>query len=65
MDKTKTVALSKIGIFIMIGGLVLMLLSFLDYLQDGKSDSGIFTVLLVITGSLMYLSGRKSKAQDE
>ena len=67
MAKTGTVDLSKFGIAIMIGGVVLMLLTLLDYLQDGKTEGGIIMleVLLIITGMLMYLGSKKAKAQDK
>jgi len=67
MAKTGTVDLSKFGIAFMIGGVVLMLLTLLDYLQDGKTEGGIIMVevLLIITGMLMYLGSKKAKAQDK
>ena len=44
-----------------------MLLTLLDYLQDGKTEGGIIMleVLLIITGMLMYLGSKKAKAQDK
>jgi hypothetical protein len=59
--------LYKVGLVFVIGGIVLMLLTLLDYLQDGKTDAGIIAVevLLIITGLLMYLGGKKAKARDK
>ena len=67
MAKTGTIDLSKFGIAFMIGGVVLMLLTLLDYLQDGKTEGGIIMleVLLIITGMLTYLGSKKAKAQDK
>ncbi len=67
MAKTRTVDLSILGIVIVIVGVVAMLLTLLDYLQDGKTDGGIIVpvVLVIIAGMLMYLGSKKAKAQDE
>lgn len=67
MAESRSVELYKIGIAFAVGGIILMMLTLLDHLQDGKTDGGIVAVeiLLVITGALMYVSGRKSKAQDK
>ena len=67
MAKTGQVELHKFGIASIVGGIVLRLRTLLDYLQDGKADSGIIIVevLLIITGMLMYMGGGKSKTQDK
>jgi uncharacterized membrane protein HdeD (DUF308 family) len=67
MAKSRSVELYKIGIIIALGGVVFLLFTFFDYLQDGKTEGGIIAVgvLLIAIGALLYMNGKKPKAQEE
>ena len=67
MSKSGSVELYKFGIVIAVLGIVILLLTLLDYLQDGKAESGSILggVLTITSGALMYMSGRRSKGQGE
>ena len=54
------------GIVLVVAGIVILLLTLLDYLQDGNADVGLVAVggLVIATGTCLYLAGRGRKAQD-
>ncbi len=68
MAKPELFETSKVGgIVLMVAGVIFMLLTFLDYLQDGKTDGEIvvMNLLFIVAGALWYIIARKSKARDE
>jgi uncharacterized membrane protein YbhN (UPF0104 family) len=55
-----------LGIVLACVGVVILLLSLLDYLQDGKTESlvPVFGIMGISFGLLLYAKGKKSQAQE-
>jgi uncharacterized membrane protein HdeD (DUF308 family) len=54
------------GIIFMVVGAAIAVLSFLNYLQDGKiSLTIVFGLLFIALGALWYSHAKKSKSQGE
>jgi uncharacterized membrane protein HdeD (DUF308 family) len=55
-----------LGIIFMIAGVLILILAFLNYLQDGKiSLSVLMGFFGIFFGALWYSHAKKSKAQDK
>lgn len=68
MAEKELLKLQKIGgIVLMVAGVIFMLLTFLDNLQDGKTDGAVVVMnaLFIVFGVILYVSGRKSERLDE
>lgn len=56
-----------LGVVFACVGVLILLLTLLDYLQDGKTESSILLVAVVgiLLGVFLYSNGKRSKAQDK
>jgi drug/metabolite transporter (DMT)-like permease len=57
---------TPVGIVFLIAGLVILVLAFLNYRQDGRvSSSFVMGLFIIFFGVFWYLYGKKLKAQDK